>query len=104
MVLPRLRGVSPVRTRCAVLLLPLATPGAALAAAPTMAVRELPLRAIRQPAGVLAPTRFDLVGLHWQGHGSVRFRSRSLAGRWSRWQNARPEPEDRPDARSAETM
>ena len=28
---------------------------------------------------------FELVGLHWRGAGRVEYRTRSLAGRWSRW-------------------
>jgi N-acetylmuramoyl-L-alanine amidase len=28
---------------------------------------------------------FELVGLHWRGPGRVEYRTRSLAGRWSRW-------------------
>jgi hypothetical protein len=53
-------------------------------------------------AGVTrAPHRFDLVGLHWRGSGSVSFRTRSLAGRWSSWRNAAPE-DDGPDARTHE--
>ena len=35
-----------------------------------------------------AAARFDLVGLHWQGAGTVRFRTRSVAGRWSAWRAA----------------
>ena len=49
-----------------------------------------------------APQRFDLVGLHWQGTGTVLFRTRSLAGRWSAWQRAAPEDEDQPDRGSRE--
>jgi hypothetical protein len=41
--------------------------------------------------------RFDLVGLHWRGSGSVRFRTRSLRGRWSSWRAAAPESGDAPD-------
>ena len=53
-------------------------------------------------AGVTrAPHRFDLVGLHWRGTGSVSFRTRSLSGRWSSWRNAAPE-DDGPDARTHE--
>jgi hypothetical protein len=44
--------------------------------------------------------RFDLVGLHWRGSGSVRFRTRALDGRWSAWHTADPEENDRA-ARSA---
>jgi hypothetical protein len=43
--------------------------------------------------------RFDLVGLHWNGSGSVSFRTRSVAGRWSPWHAAEPE-DDGPDART----
>ena len=44
-----------------------------------------------------ATQRFDLVGLHWQGSGSVEFRTRSVAGAWSSWRPAAPEAEDGPD-------
>jgi N-acetylmuramoyl-L-alanine amidase len=40
--------------------------------------------------------RFDLVGLHWRGNGEVLFRTRSLTGRWSRWQPGLAE-DDGPD-------
>src|SRR5439155_899905 len=53
-------------------------------------------------ASAQASRRFDLVGLHWQGPGSVAFRVRSVAGRWSPWHAAAPESDDRPDAGSAE--
>ena len=42
-------------------------------------------------------TRFTLAGIHWRGSGSVTFRTRSLAGRWSEWRPAAPEDEDGPD-------
>ena len=45
---------------------------------------------------------FDLVGLHWRGAGSVQFRTRSTAGRWSGWRVAAPESEDLPDVDTAE--
>jgi len=70
-------------------------PGTALAAGTTMVARDLP-RGVSS-----APARFDLVGLHWQGSGSVSFRTRSVSGRWSRWRDAAPE-DDRPDARTHE--
>jgi hypothetical protein len=41
--------------------------------------------------------RFDLVGLHWRGSGSVLFRTRSPAGRWSPWRSAAPGEDDLPD-------
>ena len=65
-----------------------------------MTVRDVPLHGARALAA--APTRFDLVGLHWRGPGSVEFRTRSLAGRWSGWQRAAPEAEDLPDVGNAE--
>jgi hypothetical protein len=42
------------------------------------------------------------VGVHWRGSGQVAFRTRSLAGEWSRWRAAAPEEEDGPDPRSSE--
>ncbi len=44
-------------------------------------------RDLQPQAGVRTlPTRnFELVGLHWRGPGLVQYRTRSLAGRWSRW-------------------
>jgi flagellar hook assembly protein FlgD len=50
-----------------------------------------------------APLRFEMVGLHWKGSGTVWFRTRSLTGVWSNWQPARPEAEDLPDPRTAES-
>jgi flagellar hook assembly protein FlgD len=50
----------------------------------------------------VAPLRFDMVGLHWRGPGTVFFRTRSLDGVWSAWQPARPEAEDLPDRGTAE--
>src|SRR5438876_1202715 len=79
------------------LLLALAAPAAAHAADATIVSRDLPLGPARTLEAARAPVRFDLVGLHWQGVGSVEFRNRSLAGRWSEWQPAAPEPEDLPD-------
>jgi len=69
---------------------------------PSMTVVDVPLHGERALASAQAPRRFDLVGLHWQGPGSVAFRVRSVAGRWSPWHAAAPESDDRPDAGSAE--
>jgi hypothetical protein len=78
-----------------VLLLFALCPGTALAAGTTLAAKDL-------KTGVNRPAhRFDLVGLHWKGDGVVSFRTRSVAGRWSRWHDAAPE-DDRPDARNHE--
>jgi N-acetylmuramoyl-L-alanine amidase-like protein len=67
-----------------------------------MVVRDLTLGAARTPSGVAAPARFNLIGLHWQGSGSVRFRTHSLSGAWSGWRAAAPEAEDAPNRRSTE--
>jgi hypothetical protein len=82
--------------------LALALPAPAFAEEATLVTREVPLAGQRSLASGEAPARFNLVGLHWQGSGSVRFRTRSLAGRWSGWEDAAPEAEDRPDVGTAE--
>jgi len=74
-----------------VLLLLVVTPGTALASGTTLAAHDV-RPGVNRPAH-----RFDLVGLHWKGSGSVSFRTRSVAGRWSRWHAAEPE-DDGPDA------
>src|SRR5215216_907553 len=73
-----------------------AAPAAGALGAATLSMREVPLHGERTLAAT-APTRFDMVGLHWRGPGSVEFRTRSLAGTWSGWQPAAPEAEDLPD-------
>jgi flagellar hook assembly protein FlgD len=74
-----------------------AVPGVALAS--PLVARELPVR-----AGAVggASQSFDLVGLHWQGDGTVRFRTRSAAGLWSGWRLSAPESDDLPDANTPE--
>ena len=52
----------------------------------TLTMREVPLHGERVLAAT--STQFDMVGLHWQGPGTVQFRTRSLAGRWSAWRRA----------------
>jgi N-acetylmuramoyl-L-alanine amidase/FlgD Ig-like domain len=61
----------------------------------TIAARDVPLHGARALAD--AVPRFNMVGLHWRGAGTVQFRTRSLAGRWSAWHPAAPEAEDGPD-------
>jgi N-acetylmuramoyl-L-alanine amidase len=77
-----------------------AAPAAALADA-TLTMREVPLHGERTLAS--SAREFDMVGLHWRGSGSVQFRTRSTAGKWSPWRAAAPEGEDLPDLGSAET-
>src|SRR5438552_16496079 len=50
----------------------------------TMVSRDVPAGA-RSLQAATAPIRFDMLGLHWQGPGSVAYRTRSIAGRWSAW-------------------
>jgi N-acetylmuramoyl-L-alanine amidase len=81
-------------------LLFLSSPAAAFGGA-SLTMREVPLDGERSLAA--ATPHFDMVGLHWQGAGTVNFRTRSIAGRWSAWQRADPEGEDLPNAGTAET-
>ena len=55
----------------------LAVPAFALAAGPTLTMREVPLHATRTSAA--AAPRFNMVGLHWRGSGSVAYRTRSTS-------------------------
>jgi len=85
---------------CVAFVAALVLPGAAQAAPlSSLAARELPLRG---GAVTSAHARFDLVGLHWRGPGSVRFRTHRLAGGWSPWRAAAPEAEDLPNRSAAE--
>jgi hypothetical protein len=90
-----------MRTLRIALLCLLAFPAAARAGEATITSREVPLHGARSLAAA-TPSRFDLVGLHWQGSGTVSFRTRGLDGRWSPWRQAAPEAEDLPDRRSPE--
>jgi N-acetylmuramoyl-L-alanine amidase/FlgD Ig-like domain len=71
----------------------------------TMVSRDVPLTResapLRALAAAEAPLRFNMVGLHWQGPGSVWFRTAGEDG-WSAWQAAEREEEDAPDADSPE--
>jgi flagellar hook assembly protein FlgD len=68
-----------------------------------MVARDEPAGALaREHAARRAPLRFEMVGLHWRGRGSVWFRTRSVDGTWSGWQPARPSAEDAPDRGSRE--
>jgi hypothetical protein len=93
-----------MRLPALIVLLAAAFPATAFGQQATIVQREVPLGPgpTRSLASAAPPARFDLVGLHWQGPGTVRFRTRSLEGRWSDWVDAAPEAEDRPDAGTAE--
>src|SRR5438093_622307 len=77
-----------MRALVAAAVIVLGVPGTALGA--SFASRSL------EPGALVRVHRFDLVGLHWRGSGDVLFRTRSLAGRWSRWQSGLAE-DDGPD-------
>jgi len=83
----------------ATIVLALALPAVARAGLVTMVARDVPLGP-RGLAAVAVPGPFDMLGVHWQGAGSVEYRVRSAAGRWSPW---RPVDSDSgPDLRSPE--
>jgi flagellar hook assembly protein FlgD len=84
-----------MRLLAAVAAVVLLTPAVAQAETPIVS-RDVPLHAARTLASDSTP-RFDMVGLHWRGSGSVEFRTRSVAGLWSAWNPAAPEAEDGPD-------
>jgi hypothetical protein len=91
----------PMKVLFAVIAAALAAPAVAHAEV-TVTAHDVPLHG-RSLAAAAAPGVFDLVGLHWQGSGSVDFRTRAVHGSWSGWRTAAPEDEDLPDAGSAET-
>jgi N-acetylmuramoyl-L-alanine amidase-like protein len=70
----------------AAVLLAVAFPGSALGAG---LVEQRDLRP--QAPSVLSPGAFELVGLHWRGPGVVKYRTRSLGGRWSAWRRSADE-------------
>jgi N-acetylmuramoyl-L-alanine amidase-like protein len=82
-----------IRPLLAAAVLAFAAPGAA-GAGLSLAAREL---APARSGTEVRVARFDLVGLHWRGSGSIRFRTRTLAGRWSAWHVGAPEDDDLPD-------
>jgi hypothetical protein len=61
----------------------LVAPVSAFASGPALTVREVPLHATRTLASTLP--RFNMVGVHWQGSGSVAYRTRGADGNWSAW-------------------
>src|SRR5215218_4662411 len=96
------RGSPLMRLLRAALLLLLAAPATAHAAGPSLVARDVPLASPARQLTSIAPPRFTMVGLHWQGAGTVAFRTRSVDGAWSRWRAAAPEAEDEPDRAARE--
>jgi hypothetical protein len=82
---------TPMKPLLAAAVLALAAPGVSAAAGLSLASHDL------RGGRPHAVARFDLVGLHWRGPGTVLFRTRSLKGRWSAWHRAAPGEDDRPD-------
>jgi hypothetical protein len=80
----------PVKAPLVATFLALVLPGVAHAELASLESRDIPLGARTLSASSDTP-RFNLVGLHWRGSGEVHFRTRSLAGRWSRWRAAEAE-------------
>src|SRR5262249_56180965 len=62
----------------------LALPGVARAGLVTMVARDVPLGP-RGLASAATPARFDMLGVHWRGAGTVSYQGRSTSGRWSAW-------------------
>ena len=65
----------------------LAFPGTARAGDVTMVWRDVPLGS-RTLQAAPSPIRFNMIGLHWQGPGEVRYRTRAVGGGWSPWRAA----------------
>ena len=67
----------------------LAVPASALAGGPTLTMREVPLHGTPSRAlASAAPARFNMVAVHWQGSGSVAYRTRAAGGSWSAWRTS----------------
>jgi flagellar hook assembly protein FlgD len=81
------------------LLVLLAFPGIARAADVTVVARDVPL-AGRALQAATPPMRFNLVGVHWQGSGTVAYSARRVGGGWTPW--AQADADSGPDARSSE--
>ena len=77
-------------------------PASALAEDARLLTQDVPLGGDARTLASARPPVFDLVGLHWRGAGDVLFRTRSVAGRWTPWRPAQPEPFDVPDAGTPE--
>src|SRR5436305_14508886 len=67
------------------LLAALAVAPAASAADVTLVSRDVPLHPGGRMLAAAAPSRFNMVGLHWEGSGVPSFRTRGANGRWSTW-------------------
>jgi hypothetical protein len=75
-------------------------PAAAQAADVTMVSRDVALGP-RTLAAAPVPIRFNMLGLHWQGGGTVAFRTLAAKGRWSAWSTADADSGPDPGSREA---
>jgi hypothetical protein len=80
----------------------LAVPGVASAGVAQLGSYELPGAGERTLAAPAPTGEFQLLGLHWRGAGSVRYRVHRSSG-WSEWRRAEAERADAPDRGSPET-
>src|SRR5581483_1009640 len=69
----------------AAMLLALAAPAAASAGLVSMRVQDVPLGHGRTLQAAEPAGRFDMVGVHWMGPGSVDYRTQSADGSWRAW-------------------
>jgi flagellar hook assembly protein FlgD len=90
-----------LRAALAALALALAAPAIAFGS-DRFVVRDEPVGPAAPVQARQAAPKFNLVGLHWKGPGTVWFRTASLRGTWSAWHEAAVEAEDAPDSGSAE--
>src|SRR4051794_30457515 len=77
----------------------LAAPAAAHAGDVRIVSRDVPLGA-RTLQSAAAPIRFNMVGVHWRGTGTVLFRAHRIGGGWTEWSEA--DADSGPDAASPE--
>ncbi len=82
------------------MLLAFAFPASAHAGEVAMTWRDVPLAGSRTLASASPPQRFNMLGVHWQGSGTVEFRSRRVHGAWSPWRDA--DADSMPDRGAAE--
>jgi N-acetylmuramoyl-L-alanine amidase-like protein len=85
------------------LFLALLWPGHAAAGLASLEVHELALHGERTLSASSRTTTFQLVGIHWQGPGTLDFRTLRVGRRWSAWQRVVEDEGDAPDRGSAES-
>ena len=84
------------------LLLVLLWPGHAAAGLASLEVHELALHGERTLSASGRVTKFQLVGIHWRGPGTLDVRTQGANGRWSAWRSVVEDAGDAPDAGTGE--